>query len=256
MPSIHVGVGLYWLAHGFTYVKIGYFFNIDPPTQICQVKYSASLKILYPDINLTEHWDIKESFEEKHGIPRIVRAIDGTHNPLLIPAGDRWKGYINCKGWALLTFQCVVDRDGNFRDIFGGVPGSIHEGCAFRKSEIGHSLIPHSQNDQIIPPGSYLIGDAGYTVDVGVLIPYPLVATPENYHFNFIHSSTCMVVKQAFGRLKNRIRIPLTAQRVNVIRARNNVFAAMVLHNILNRKGTQYIQEWDKCTPGWCLARR
>ncbi|KNZ46697.1 hypothetical protein VP01_7035g1 [Puccinia sorghi] len=85
---------------------------------------------------------------------------------------------------------------------------------------------------------------------MGVLIPYPLVVTPENEHFNFIHSSTCMVVEQAFGRLKNRFQILLTAQRANVIRARNNMFASMVLHNILNRQGTLYIQEWDKRSPG------
>ncbi|KNZ63243.1 hypothetical protein VP01_11697g1, partial [Puccinia sorghi] len=109
-----------------------------------------------------------------------------------MPASDRWKGYINCKGWALLTFQCVVDGYGNFRDGFllffsfsvffilgpkirhllhvicGGVPGSIHDSCVFRNSEIGHSLIPHSQNDQIIPPSLYLIDDSGYPADVGV----------------------------------------------------------------------------------------
>ena len=57
-----------------------------------------------------------------------------------------------------------------------------------------------------------------------------------------------MIVEQAFGRLKNRFRILLTAQRAHAIRARNNAFAAMVLHNILNRRGTLYLQAWDERT--------
>ncbi|KNZ56951.1 hypothetical protein VP01_227g8 [Puccinia sorghi] len=237
---------LYRLVHGCTYVTIGHVFNIVTKTadQASGRFVLSVLKILQ-----LRSVSIKESFEEKHGIPGIAIVI-------------------------VIAFQCVVDGDGNFRDvgpwfhslflprcdrlppvftsrqICGGAPGSVHDSRVFRKSEIGHSLIPHSQNHQIIPPGSYWIGDAGYPADVGVLIPYPLVATPENEHFNFIHSSTRMVVKQAFGRLKNRFRILLTAQRANVIRARNNMFATMVLHNILNRRGTLYIQEWDKRTPG------
>jgi hypothetical protein len=55
-----------------------------------------------------------QSFQNRHGIPNIVGAIDGTHVSVTMPTGDdNWKGYINCKGWESLTFQCVIDRDGN-----------------------------------------------------------------------------------------------------------------------------------------------
>jgi hypothetical protein len=101
----------------------------------------------------------------------------------------------------------------------------------------------------MIPAGSYLIGDAGYPGEVGILIPYPSIATPENERFNFIHSSTRMVVEQAFGRLKNRFRILLTAQKSSPVRARNNTFACVILHNILNRRGTLYLQGWNDRTP-------
>ena len=58
-----------------------------------------------------------ESFERRQGIPQIVGAIDGTHIPVAIPANDSWKGYINRKSWASIVFQCVVDGDGNFRNV-------------------------------------------------------------------------------------------------------------------------------------------
>jgi hypothetical protein len=66
----------------------------------------------------SEQWDhLKDRFELKHGIPNIVGAIDGTHIPLATPRDDRWKGYINRKHWASIVFQCVVDADGNFRNV-------------------------------------------------------------------------------------------------------------------------------------------
>jgi hypothetical protein len=72
----------------------------------------------FPALDAHDEWDkIKESFESWHGIPDVVGAIDGTHIPLSMPPGDRWKGYINHKNWPLLVFQCVVDSDGNFRDV-------------------------------------------------------------------------------------------------------------------------------------------
>jgi hypothetical protein len=58
-----------------------------------------------------------DSFEDLHGIPGIVGAIDGTHIPLAIPPNDAWNGYINRKSWASIVFQCVVDGDGNFRNV-------------------------------------------------------------------------------------------------------------------------------------------
>jgi hypothetical protein len=61
--------------------------------------------------------DIKQLFESRHGIPNIVGAIDGTHIPIAMPRHNDWKDYINRKGWPSLTFQCVVDGDGNFRNV-------------------------------------------------------------------------------------------------------------------------------------------
>jgi hypothetical protein len=72
----------------------------------------------YPSLTNNDQWDsLKESFEIQQGIPNIVGAIDGTHITLAMPCGDRWKGYINCKHWPSIVFQCVVDASGNFRNV-------------------------------------------------------------------------------------------------------------------------------------------
>jgi hypothetical protein len=97
----------------------------------------------------------------------------------------------------------------------------------------------------MIPTGSHLIGNAGYPSDVNVLVPYPLILAPSNEYFNYIQSATRIVVEQAFGRLKSRFRILLTAQRANPIHAWNTTFACMILHNLLNQTGSLYLQGWD-----------
>ncbi|KAI7966138.1 hypothetical protein MJO29_001886 [Puccinia striiformis f. sp. tritici] len=198
-----VAVGLYRLGHGSTYVTIGHIFNIGKETAdnasarfVTAVLAKFRIKaISFPHLNNTSQWaEIEESFENKHGIPGIVGAIDGTHVPLRKPPNDRWKS------WASIVFHpCQKD------------------------------LGRHHAN--------------GWDMYLST------VANPANKDFNFIHSSTRMIVEQAFGRLKNQFRILLHAQLARPIRAHNNAFACMVLHNMLNKRGTMYLQVWENRSP-------
>ena len=52
----------------------------------------------------------------------------------------------------------------------------------------------------------YLLGDAGYALSANIIVLYPGL-TPEQEHFNFVHSSTRMYVERAFGMLKMRWRV-------------------------------------------------
>ncbi|POW20018.1 hypothetical protein PSHT_03987 [Puccinia striiformis] len=229
-----VAVGLYRLRHGSTYVTIGHIFNIGKETTdnasarfVTAVLAKFRIKaISFPHLNNTSQWaEIEESFENKHGIPGIVGAIDGTHVPLRKPPNDRWKSYINRKSWASIVFQCVVDGEGNFRNVHLTTIPTIQ-----------HFLSPCQK-------------DLGCHRANGWDMYLSTVANPANEDFNFIHSLTRMIVEQAFGRLKNRFRILLHAQLARPIRARKNAFACMVLHNMLNKRGTMYLQVWDNRSP-------
>ncbi|POW11808.1 hypothetical protein PSTT_04985 [Puccinia striiformis] len=238
-----VAVGLYRLAHGTSYLTIGHVCQIGKETaDNATARFvRAVLKVLhtsaigYPSLDRTDLWDdIAASFEERQGIPHVVGAIDGTHIPISLPPGDTWKGYINRKSWSSIVFQCVVDGEGNFRNVSGGGPGSMHDSRVFRWSRLGLGLLPGYAEPRKIPVNHFLIGDAGYPSTVDILVPYPSVVSPANEWFNFLQSSTRIVVEQAFGRLKNRFRILLHAQRARPIRARNTTFLCMILHNLLN----------------------
>ena len=72
----------------------------------------------FPPLENTADWsNIMKSFERCHGIPWVVGAIDGTHIPIIMPPDYNWKSYDNRKSWPSIVFQCVVDGDGNFRNV-------------------------------------------------------------------------------------------------------------------------------------------
>ncbi|KAI7940944.1 hypothetical protein MJO28_013229 [Puccinia striiformis f. sp. tritici] len=253
-----VAVGLYRMAHGASYLTIGHVFQIGKETadKTSARFVRAVLKVLrtaaigYPPLDQPDRWnEIAASFERRQGIPLVVGAIDGTHIPIAVPPGDTWKGYIKRKSWCSIVFQCVVDGEGNFRNVSGGGPGSMHDSRVFRRSRLGQGLLPAYDEPCKIPVDHYLIGDAGYPSTVDILVPYPSVVSPANEWFNFLQSSTRIVVEQAFGRLKNRFRILLHPQRARPIRARNNTFVCMILHNLLNRRGGLYLHNWDTRSP-------
>lgn len=140
--EVQVGLGLYRLAHGSSYVTIGHVFNIKEEDKasgqfvnaiikefrFCAVKsvinfffFSPLIYLChpsFPSLNNQEDWrKIKESFQRRKGITCMAGAIDGTNIPIIIPASDNWKFYINRKNWASIVFQCVVNGDGNFWNV-------------------------------------------------------------------------------------------------------------------------------------------
>jgi hypothetical protein len=93
-------------------VDLFFFYHIQHQPDNLFIDFS------FPPLDQPDQWaEIMQSFENFHGILNIVGAIDGTHVPLKMPSNDHWKGYINRKGWASLTFQCVVDGEGNFQNV-------------------------------------------------------------------------------------------------------------------------------------------
>ncbi|KNZ51697.1 hypothetical protein VP01_3857g1, partial [Puccinia sorghi] len=233
-----VWLGLYRLAHGTPYFTIAHVFCIGKETADkasgrfvnAVIKVFRFRAVNFPSLDNATDWSkIMESFEKRQGIPRVVGAIDG----IIMPLDNNWKSYINRKSWASIVLQCVVDGNGNFRNISGGGGGSMHD----------RARIP-----PMILRGTFLVGDAGYPGNVNILLPYPSVVDPANQWFNYLQSSTRIVVEQAFGRLKNRFRILLHSQNASPGRARNNTFACMILHNLLNRRGSLYVQGWNART--------
>ena len=110
--------------------------------------------------------------------------------------------------------QAVVDAQGRFIDVYGGWPGSVHDSRVFSTSPLYQKL--HNgemlQEPVVVIEGEpitpYIVGDAGYKLESFLIVPYPGRDLPsDKERFNHWHSSTRMIVEQAFGRLKGRFRL-------------------------------------------------
>lgn len=117
-----------------------------------------------------------------------------------------------------------------FLHCYTGLPGSVHDMRVFN-----HSGLQQKCNEDFFPNDSHLLGDAAYTLQRHVMVPYRDNGhlTVEQDYFNYILSSSRMIVERAIGLLKLRWRylldkLPMT--RTGIIPY--YILCCCVLHNI------------------------
>lgn len=112
-----------------------------------------------------------------------------------------------------------------------GYPGSVHDSRVFRISDIAKKIqtgaVPFTRD-------SHLLGDSGYINMEYLLTPYKdngfLNEIQKNY--NYIHSSTRVIVEQAIGLWKGRFRILRYINMYKTEEIPDILLATAVLHNI------------------------
>ena len=120
-----------------------------------------------------------------------------------------------------------------FTDVFCRYPRSVHDARVFRNSPL---FVDAQRNvNELFPGNSHLIGDAAYPLKPWILTPYKDNGhlTRQQSRYNFIHSSTRMVVERSLALLKGRFRklkTSMVKQRIQDVP--EIVVAACVLHNI------------------------
>ena len=136
-------------------------------------------------------------------MPGVVGAIDGTHIPIPSPANHH-ENYVNRKGFHSIIAQVVCDSDMKFTSVNVGWPGSVHDARIFRNSKIGKKII----NGTLLGDEHHLIGDAAYPLSKHLLTPYKDFGnlTRQQQRYNYIQSSTRIVVERSIGQLKGRFR--------------------------------------------------
>lgn len=183
-------------------------------------------------------------FEDIHGIPYVVGAVDGSHIPIVAPslhAAD----YYNRKGFHSILLQGVVSSKCLFWDFDIGWAGSMHDANLWGRTAIGQfceagKLAPYA-----------LVGDAAYPCRPWMLAPFrghKDGLTREEYNWNFVQSSTRMCIERAFGMLKGRWRILLKRVDVKLKNMPELVSTCLVLHNMCIILGdnfwkTEWLQE-------------
>lgn len=168
-------------------------------------------------------------------IPHVIGAIDGTHIILDDAQVSRdsqiRKDYTDRHDRLSLLVQAVVDDEGLFRHVAGGVTGSWHDSRLLANSAIGR------EPRRFIAPGEYLVGDTGYACLPWLLTPFklPELTSLARRRYNKCISSMRVTVENAFGRLKSRFPL-LRLYNMDVNSAEQVIKACCALHNFVQRR--------------------
>ena len=103
-----------------------------------------------------------------------------------------------------MLLQAVCNAKQEFINVYCGWPGSVHNAKMWQHSQLYRKLeeVPHS----MLPSGCYLLGDCAYPIKPYMIVPFKDngTLTARQRRFNARLSSTCVVIEQAFGRLKSQ----------------------------------------------------
>ena len=180
-----------------------------------------------------------QEFQDLHQIPYVVGAVDGSHIPIVAPrlhAPD----YYNRKGFHSVLLQSVVSAKCLFWDFDIGWAGSMHDANLWGRSAIGQ----YCEAGKLAPYA--LVGDAAYPCRPWMLAPFKGHKdglSREEYHWNFVQSSTRMCVERAFGMLKGRWRILLKRMDVHLKNVPDMVSTCLILHNMCIIFGDSFWRE-------------
>jgi hypothetical protein len=178
--------------------------------------------------NTDEKWkEIMEGFYQKEQYPGVVGVVDGSLFKIEKPTDC--EGWMSRKGFAAVNMQATVDHNAKFME-YSLRPGSSSDKNLWSKSSLGKNI--HS----ILPPGAHVLGDAGYTIDETLMIPYPITddMLDSESQYNSFHSKTRITVERAFGLLKGRWRILKKDLGMKTPKSiARTIVACMVLHNLV-----------------------
>ncbi|KAK5647945.1 hypothetical protein RI129_002837 [Pyrocoelia pectoralis] len=226
---------LWYLSNEETYRKISDRFDVAESTAwtvtITVVNYlvnKSNTVITWP--TQEDAIKIEKEFAAKQGLRGIIGATDGSHILINRPSANQ-HAYCNRKGAHSIVLQGVVDCRKRFINVFCGEPGSLHDARVFKRSPLYRRITEN--NLQL--NNHFLVGDSAYPTTLPWLItPYKDNGklTREQHTFNYKHSSTRVIVQNAFGLLKGRFRRLRFFEHKDIPYIVKCVIAACTLHNI------------------------
>ncbi|XP_036318780.1 putative nuclease HARBI1 isoform X1 [Rhagoletis pomonella] len=236
-PKKRVFIYIWYLSNAITFRKLADLFRVSISTVWSAVN-SVSAWIIsvgheyikWPEGTMAK--EIQKKFQAKSGIPGVIGVIDCTHIRIKTPRVNK-ENYLNRKNQYSLVLQAVVDADKRFIDITCGEPGSLNDIRVLRRSNLYATAQSDLQN--LFPNNSFILGDLAYPSTSWLVSPFKEDGnlTESQRHFNEIHTSTCGVVKNAFGLLKTRFRRLLHfTEQTNLNFVVNIIVSACILHNV------------------------
>ena len=170
---------------------------------------------------------VREEFAARRGVTNVALACDGTH----VPFSTHNAEYRNYKGWYSTLAVAFVNSFYLFVDADVGYPGRAGDNTVLPYSHLMREIL--NDPDLWLGPNGVILGDSGASDgDSRFMNPFPHPKTPEEFYFNFCHSSTRFFVEEVFGRWKNRFRFLLREHDMKHKLHSQLVYTTMILHNI------------------------
>ncbi|KAJ7303168.1 hypothetical protein JRQ81_012101 [Phrynocephalus forsythii] len=239
-----IAIGVYYLSHKSCYRKLADIFSkgiSSIASVVIEFCLAMEHKLLHKEVKLTDYHKVIAGFQ-RLGFPNCIGAIDCTHIPIICPKVQQAQ-YFNHKSFHSVVLQAACDADGVFFSILAGHPGVAHDAQVFRSSLLckqmeagtfvpGNPLMHYGGVS--IPP--VLIADGAYPLCRWLMKPYPNPITERERNFNKVFNRCRNVVERAFRRLKSRFRRLSDRMAVHVQNINSVIAAAVILHNICERK--------------------
>ncbi|KAF0740516.1 hypothetical protein Ae201684P_016295 [Aphanomyces euteiches] len=203
-------------------------------TDRCVLAHRSHLKRIVSWPSLNERHDISAAFEEQHGIPGCVGAVDGTLIALAQKPSKHGEDYFSRKSSYAINAIIACDHTRRIRYVYAGWPGSCHDQRVFQNSSLAHGLGSFTSGDY------FLVGDSAFSPNKHLISPFKKPPKrpidPQHEAFNERISSLRICVEHCIGILKGRfqclkeVRVRVNAERDTVKRCVRLVEACIVIH--------------------------
>ena len=208
------------------------------------VNSTPELAVVFPQSDI----DIKKATEafrarSKSGIiAGCVGCIDGYLATITRPRLDECNGYPGAfhsghYGVYGLNVQAVCNHRSQF--IFFGVvaPGKCGDQVAFERTSLPALM-------QALPVGTYLVGDAAYSVSEKMLVPFTGSQrnNPSHDAHNFYLSQLRIRIEMAFGLMTNKWRILRAPLQTSLAKSSEVLECCSRLHNFcIDQDGDEFV---------------
>ena len=238
--KMRVAIALYSYSGSCNYRTTSNLFGIGQLT-VCNTLHAVSEAIvekLLPKLEAEVQTFIRE-FEEISGFPQAVGAIDGCHIRIKTPLKDA-EDYISTKDYHSVVFHGLLDNNYIFCNVFVGWPGKSHDARIFKNSPLyleclQRTFFPRilSRYIQNISIPTLILGDSANPLEEFIMKAYADRGdlNPQEKRYSVALSKSRVVVKNAFGRLKDIFQCSSTRLDTSVQKT-VSVTACCTLHNV------------------------